>query len=98
MALLTMGTALATSLNGAQWLGRGSINAADLATFNASVKHDRVNSHPIVPISFMNGILYYPDSRGYVLLRQGDWIAFDTTGWPNIIGGGAMGGGGWVHS
>jgi hypothetical protein len=98
MAVITLGTVAATSLNGIQYNGNGSISAADLATFNTSVKHDRINSHAILPVSFMAGILYFPDSRGKIYLRPGDWIAFDTTGFPTIIGAAAMGGGGWVHS
>jgi len=98
MAMITLGTASATSLNGVQFNGGGSISQADLATFNASVKHDKVNSHPIVPISFMAGILYFPNRRGWLQVQPGDWIAFDTTGWPKLIGVNAMGGGGWVHS
>jgi hypothetical protein len=98
MPVITLGTATATSLTGIQFNGNGSISASDLATFNAGVKHDRINSHAIIPVAFMGGILYLPDNRGKIYLRNGDWIAFDTTGFPTVIGWNAMGGGGWVHS
>lgn len=98
MATKTAGTAATTSLTALQFQ-RAGLAPADVATIQAAIKQYNVNTHPIVPGSFENGILYLPDNKspGGIRLSEGDWIMVDGAGFPLIIPG-AIFATSWVHS
>ena len=100
MALLTGGTTSSTVLRGLKVTG--SMNATDVATFNADVlAQPGVGTYqPIEPTAFMKqGLLFLPGKRGTIQCNPGDYIFVDpTTGWPIVISGFASSGGGYTHS
>lgn len=99
MATSASGTTSNTALTyGLEFLpGYGSgMAAADIATINANIKNDQINSHPIMPESFSaNGLLYVPN-RGILKMLPGDWVMVDpTTGWPILVSKYAIASGPW---
>jgi hypothetical protein len=97
MALRTLGTNATTSLN-ALLFQRAGMNAADVATFKANVKDDLTNGHPIVPGAFELGRLVIPNRQGWLEIRPGDFIAYDSTGWPILLSANAIANGPWTHT
>jgi len=96
MALLTLGTNATTSLAAFNF-SRNPAHLADVATFNANVLNDQVNGHPIWPGAFRNGLLQIPN-RGVLQILPGDFIAYDSTGWPILVSSNAIANGPWTHS
>ena len=100
MALLTGGTTSSTVLRGL--LITGSMNATDVATFNADVLSQPGTGtfQRIEPTAFAKqGQLFLPEKRGVIQCLPGDYIFVDpTTGWPIMISKFASSGGGYTHS
>lgn len=96
MALLTLGTNATTSLSAFNF-NRNPAHLADVATFNANVLDDLNVAHPIWPGAFRNGILQVPN-RGWLQILPGDFIAYDSTGWPILVSKNAIANGPWTHT
>lgn len=98
MALKTLGTNGTNTLN-ALVFNSGSSAAADIAQINANIKNDLVNTNPRWPDALRSGKLYVPN-RGFLLLRPGDYVAYDAFGWPILVAGGAISfaSTSWTHS
>ena len=83
MALKAFGTNLTTSLTVlAAWTPQTAI--ADIASIATNIKDDLNVAHPIVPGAFAAGRLVVPN-RGFLLLQPGDYVAYDSTGWPYLV-------------
>lgn len=96
MALLTAGTNATTSLAALKFL-KGS-PAADVALIANNILNDRVNGNPIWPGAFSNnGVLFIPN-RGELKVFSGDYVMYDSTGWPILISANAIANGPWTHS
>ena len=100
MALLTLGTNATTSLQAFNF-SRNPAHLADVATFNANVLGDLTTSPSgkgsIWPGAFRNGVLQVPN-RGWLQILPGDFIAYDSTGWPILVSANAIANGPWTHS
>ena len=99
MALITGGTTGTTVLNGMAWNGMKS--AADIAAFNNAVKNQGVQTKVVYAIALMNGILDFPNRPNSQLsLLPGDYIFYDSNGWPIVVSKESMAAGGssWTHS
>ena len=104
MALLTLGTSANNILNAIQFASSGAgILPADFASIVNGIKNDKIDAagaHPRVPEALSySGILTIPN-RGYLQVLPGDFVAFDSDGWPILISGSSIGYGStdWVHS
>ena len=88
MATKLAGTKTTTSLTALQFQ-RGGLAPADVATIQQAIKQYNVNTTPVVPGAFENGILYLPDNKspGGIRLSENDWILVDGAGFPLIIPG-----------
>ena len=96
MALRTLGTSATNSLS-AQIFTR-QMAQADIAQLAANIKNDQVNTTPILPGGFdHNGVIYIPN-RGVLKLLPGDYVAYDSTGWPIVLSALAIASGPWTHS
>lgn len=96
MALLTLGTNATTTLSALLYT-RNPPSVADVATVNANIKNDKVNGRPIVPGSFRLGQLFIPN-RGVLQLIPGDYVAYDSQGWPILVSANSIANGPWTHS
>jgi len=96
MALLTLGTNATTTLS-ALLFQRGGMNVTDTATLNANVKNDQINGRPIVPGAFRLGHLVIPN-RGVLQILPGDYVAYDSQGWPILVSANSIANGPWTHS
>jgi hypothetical protein len=111
MALRTAGTAATTTLSALRYDGgnaytnvSGAFSAADLATFNNAIKDDSLTAtasgqFTINETTLSNtGLLIVPN-RGFLQLKAGDYVAYDTaTGWPILISARAIAGAAWVNT
>lgn len=99
MATITLGTNATTSLNGLKFV-RQYVSVAALAgvaTINASILDDLNVAHPIFPGAFRNGTLIIPN-RGALQILPGDYVAYDSTGWPILVSANAIANGPWTHT
>lgn len=101
MALKTLGTNATNTLS-AFVQNTSVMTQADLATIRANIKNDIINGNPIWPNgydrAFQNdGVLYVPN-RGLLIVLPGDYVAFDSTGWPILVSKNAIANGPWTHS
>ncbi len=99
MATGTLGTAATTSIvsiNG--WNPMTAI--ADIAAIALNIKSQSNPAHPIAPGFFANnGRLEFPERRGFILLRPGDYIGYDDYGWPVVVSAESIANGtSWSHS
>lgn len=99
MATGTLGTTGTTSLisiNG--WTPATAI--ADIATISSHILHQGNPAHPIMPGAFLGGQVYLPGGRGIIQLKPGDYIAYDSFGWPIVVSKESIAAGGtsWAHS
>jgi hypothetical protein len=97
MALVTLGTNATTSLQGARFVGGGSISNVDVGAYNNLAKDDIIVAHPNPPDIFMSGILTIPN-RGWLKVLPGDYIAIDANGWPILVSAYSIATGGWTHT
>lgn len=98
MALITGGTTAQTSLLGLKWLP-GNLLQADVAQFNANVKSQTNPAKPIWPTGLMNGIVDFPDrANSQIVLQPGDYIFYDTNGWPIVVSSQSIAAAPWIHT
>ena|ERR1700761_2416700 len=101
MALRTLGTTGTTVLSALAWNPQSL--QADVAQITANIKLPKNPAHPITPGAFgNNGILYFPQRRGWLALAPGDYIAYDSNGWPIVISNESIAGNpntsSWTHT
>ena len=83
MALKAFGTNATTTLTSLPaWNPQSLI--ADIGAIASHILDDLNVAHPIVPGAFAAGRLVIPN-RGFLLLQPGDFVAYDSTGWPILI-------------
>jgi len=83
MALKAFGTNATTTLTCLPaWNPETAI--ADIAAIAAHILDDINPAHPIVPGAFAQGRLVIPN-RLFLLLKPGDTVAYDSTGWPILV-------------
>lgn len=99
MATKTLGTNATTSLVALPFLtGIGSMAAADVATIAQHIKDDLNPAHPITPGAFAaNGLLFVP-RRGVLKVLPGDYVAYDSQGWPILVSANSIANAAWTHS
>jgi hypothetical protein len=99
MALITGGTTGTTVLLGMKWNASGL--AADIAQINNNIKYQANPAHPLVPGAFANnGLIDFPDRAGFMNLLPGDYVFYDSFGWPIVVSRESIAAGGtsWAHS
>ena len=99
MALLTLGTVANNSLDALVF--KAGMVPADLASIVAGIKNQSNPTHPIWPGAFnTSGQLVFPNRQGFLNLRPGDYVAFDSFGWPIVVSSEsiAYGSTDWAHS
>jgi len=97
MALITGGTTAQTSLLGLKWNPMAA--QADIAQFNANIKSQLNLAKPIWPIGLANGIVDFPDrSNSQIILQPGDYIFYDTNGWPIVVSSQSIAAAPWIHT
>ncbi len=99
MALLTGGTTSTTILNGMLW--NPGKTAADIAQFNNNMKYQIGQSGRIFPGGLLMGILDFPDRpNSQIALLPGDYIFYDSNGWPIVVSAASIAAGGtsWSHT
>lgn len=112
MTIRTLGSNANNSLSAIQ-VGINDVIPADLATMLNQLRGDppgylAPGGGAVAPTSTVrprlaqayvkNGVLYVPN-RGVLQLRNGDWVAWDTTtGWPIVLSNDAATNGPYTHS
>lgn len=99
MALKTLGTNATTTLQALVWNPMAA--QADIAAIAANIKSQGNPTHPISPGAFSNsGRIAFPGRRGFMLLQTGDYVAYDSFGWPIVVSNQSIAAGGtsWTHS
>lgn len=98
MAMRTGGTTGTTVLTGLLW--NPSAAQADIAQFNANVKQQINPGRLIYPGALMTGIVDFPDRLGQINLLPGDYVFYDSFGWPIVVSRESIAAGGtsWAHS
>jgi len=107
MALRTLGTNATTSLSGFV-VGTNDLIPADLGTINAQIRGDPPGmsffsttgtNRPRVNGAYVKkGWLIIPN-RGSIILKDGDFVCWDTTvGWPIVVSGDAAANGPYTHT
>lgn len=99
MATITIGSAATTTLIGLAY--DTSKSDADFAAIFTNIKYD-LNPGVVVGRVYpgawsKRGVLYVPE-RGWLQTLPGDIVAYDTTGWPILIGKAAAASASWVHT
>lgn len=99
MATKTLGTLATTTLTALQWptdytANDSSLAAADIRTVAQAIYDDEIGKanaglvNSIMRGAFAQwgnrGQLIVPN-RGVLLIKPGDWVAYDSTGWPILI-------------
>ena len=102
MALKTLGSNANNSLSAFVQNNATLFTAADMATMRANIKNDQINGQPIWPNGFDDGFnnygrLYIPN-RGVLIVFPGDYVGYDSTGWPILVSAKAIASGPWTHS
>lgn len=96
MALVTLGSNATTSLQAISY--NKAIAQADIATIAANIKDDLDPAQLVVPGAFGNtGILFVP-RRGWLKILDGDYVGYDSTGWPILLSSRAITSGPWTHT
>ena len=98
MALKTLGTNGTTTLN-AIIRHSNLFTTADAAQLRAAILNDLVNGNPIWPDAYREGLLFVPN-RGVLQVLDGDYVAYDATGWPILVSAAAIASNStsWAHS
>lgn len=99
MSVITGGTNATTSLSGLKFLRQYTTQngIAGVATVNANILDDLNVAHPIVPGAWRLGQLFIPN-RGVLQVLPGDYVFYDSTGWPILVSANAIANGPWTHS
>ena len=58
--------------------------AADAASIRLGIKNDKYPLQPVFGRFERNGLLYVPH-RGVLQMLPGDYVGFDSTGWPILV-------------
>jgi hypothetical protein len=110
VALKTLGSNAQTTLHAL--VQNTNLSATDAATFRANVLYDgvyvnhawvAVQNNQVYPGGYEmqggQGLLYVP-RRGVLKVLEGDYIAYDATGWPILVSGFAIQSAStsWTHS
>ena len=111
MATRTLGTSATTSLTALSQTGNAL--PADVATLRAAIKWDgtfvnaawvRIQAGAIFPGGYEfvggEGLLHVP-RRGVLKVLEGDYVGVDPNGWPILVSGWSINGGGstgWTHT
>lgn len=82
MAIVTIGTNGTNTWTGFQWTSTAA--PADIAAINNAIKTQGANGRLVGGFEG-NGLLYFPNRRGPILLSPGDWIMITSTGWPIVV-------------
>jgi len=99
MATRTLGTAATTTLTAVPWNAAQTVLLpADLANVQQHILNDLqpLDKSTNTWVSY-NGLLMIP-RRGQIRLMPGDWIAYDSTGWPIVLSSAAAASASWVHT
>ena len=99
MATKTLGTNATTSLTAVNFQG-GGLLPADIATITNGILNDLVNGNPVFPGAFSSqGLLYVPN-RGVLIVKPGDFVGTDASGWPILVSANAIayGSTSWTHT
>ena len=96
MATRTLGSNANNSLTAV--LASRTMAAADIASVANGIKDDIINGNPIFPGAFSSMNMLYVPNRGILQVLPGDYVAFDSTGWPILISANAILSGPWTHS
>ena len=98
MATKTLGTAATTTLVALPFSRGLDMSDADIATIANHILNDQQNTNPIFPGAWARtGILYVPN-RGILKALPGDYVAYDSTGWPILVSKTAAASASWVHT
>ena len=92
MATKTLGTLATSTLTGVQCTPSvGAVAAADVASIANNIFYDPASdargnvASSIFPGAFSwNGLLYIP-GRGVLRVLPGDWVGYDTSGFPYLV-------------
>lgn len=100
MALVTLGTNANNTLTAQVFNPQAPI--ADFAQVAANIKGQSLTAfHGISPGAWSpSGRLHLPGGRGVVLVKPGDYIAYDSWGWPIVVSKESIAAGGtsWTHT
>lgn len=96
MALVTLGSNATNTLSA--FVVTRNPAAADVGTMRNAIKDDQNVAHPIYPGAYnQTGQLYIPN-RGVLIVLPGDYIAWDSRGWPILVSADAIASGPWTHT
>lgn len=87
MATKTLGSLTTSSLTGVQWPGSAgatSIADADIAAIANAILLDNDYPQPLPGAFSRMGLLYIP-RRGILKMLDGDWAAYDASGFPFLV-------------
>lgn len=99
MALITGGTTVTTSLLGLKW--NASALQADVAQVANNIKNQGVQNNAVFPGGLLNGKVVFPNRvDSQILLLPGDYVFYDSFGWPIVISRESIAAGGtsWAHT
>lgn len=108
MSTVTLGTDATTTLTAIAF--DQGVSDADFATILQGILDDYYHgggvaptppaSPRIYPGAFSRGGALYVPNRGILYARPGDYVAFDATGWPILVGANAIASASssWTHS
>lgn len=99
MATGTLGTNANNSL--VSLIASGAMLPADIAAIANAIKDDKINSYPnnpIFPGGFAQNRLLHVPNRGILRVAVGDYVAYDSTGWPILLSANAIANGPWTHT
>lgn len=96
MATRTLGTNATNTLTA--MLKGGANLASTVQAINNHIKDDLNPRHPLWPGAFnVKGLLYVPN-RGVLQVLDGDYVAYDSQGWPILVSKNSIANGPWTHS
>lgn len=101
MSTKTLGTNGTTTLVAVSFSSApATLSNADMATIAQNIKWDGVNGNAVEPGAFTRmGLLFIP-RRGVLKVLPGDYVAYDSTGWPILVSSNSIADGStsWTHS
>ena len=102
MALKTLGTNANNTLSAFVQNNATLFTESDAALVRANIKDEQRNGLPIYPDGYsqefaQRGRLYIPN-RGVLIVFPGDYVAYDSQGWPILVSANSIANGPWTHS
>ena len=77
------------------------LSITDGATLRANIKYDGIQGNQVFPGAYEfqggSGVLHSP-RRGVLQVFPGDYVAYDSTGWPILVSKYAIANAAWIHS